>query len=406
MNILFLTMVNISDLKEKQNIYADLCREFVRRGDRVHVVCPDESGAETSFVPYIQGSGVLRVSTGRLQKTSLIRKGIATLMLGWQFKRAIQKHLNGNKYDLILYSTPPITLVDIVRYIKKRDGARAYLLLKDIFPQNAVDLGMMTKRGLKAPVYHYFRYMEKQLYALSDHIGCMSAANMRYLIEHEPQLCAEKIHVCPNCFEPDTVFLSEKEKLALRRRYGLPEDKTVFIYGGNIGRPQGVPFIIECMRAVKDHPDSYFVICGSGTEYGVLEAYARSAQQENLMLIPGLPRAEYEQFVGCCDVGLIFLDYRFTIPNFPSRLLSYMQKSMPVIACTDEVSDVGAVAEDGGFGLRCPSNDPQQFIQAVEHMCRAELKQMGATAAEYLKTHYSVETCADIIYRADHRGNR
>lgn len=397
MKILFLTLVNIASFEEKQNIYADQCRELVSRGHMVHIVCPDETGGKTTFLPYGEGSGVLRVKTGRVQKTSLIRKGIATLTLGSRFKQAIRHHLRAHRYDMVLYSTPPITLVNLVKYFKKRDGAKTYLMLKDIFPQNAVDLGMMQKRGLKAPIYWYFRHMEKQLYAVSDRIGCMSEANRKYILQHEPQLPAEIVGICPNSFEADLICLPSEQKTTLREKYGLPLDQTVLIYGGNIGRPQGVPFIVECMKAVADRNDCFFVICGTGTEYGVLERYVQEAHQENLMLLPGLPREEYEAFVGCCDVGLIFLDHRFTIPNFPSRLLSYMQKKMPVIACTDPVSDVGSVIVDGGFGLWCESNDPQAFAAAVQQLCEMDLDGMGERAAEYLKKHYTVQVSADAI---------
>lgn len=397
MNILFLTLVNISSIEEKQNIYADQCRELVRRGHQVHMVCPDESGDNTQFIPYEEGSGVLRVRTGKIQKTGLIRKGIATLTLGVRFKGAIKRYLMSTKYDMVIYSTPPITLVNIVKYIKKRDGARTYLLLKDIFPQNAVDLGMMRKTGMKAPIYWHFRHMERKLYAVSDRIGCMSEANVEYIKAHEPQIPVHKLHVCPNSFDVKTVYMSVKQKRFIRQQYGLPEDKKVFIYGGNIGKPQGVPFIIECMKAVAQLDDSYFVICGTGTEIGALKAYADQSKQKNLKLIPGLSRKEYEDFVGCCDVGLLFLDYRFTIPNFPSRLLSYMQKTMPVIACTDMASDVGQVIENGGFGVWCPSNDPQKFTEAVKWICKADLEQMGRQAADYLKENYSVQKSADTI---------
>ena len=396
MNILFLTLVNISSFEEKQNIYADQCREFVRRGHRVQIVCPDESGAATGYVPYQDGSGVLKVKTGQMQKTGLIRKGIAMLTLSSRFKAAIQKHLRGIRFDLVIYSTPPITLVDIVRYIRRRDGARTYLLLKDIFPQNAVDLGMMQKTGLKAPIYRHFRKIEQRLYAISDRIGCMSQANVDYIKAHEPQIPAEKLHVSPNSFEPETVCMDMAQKAQLREKYGLPQDQKVFIYGGNLGRPQGVPHIIACMQAARDE-DCFFVICGKGTEYSRLESYVQQSGQQNLKLIAGLPRKEYEEFVGCCDVGLIFLDHRFTIPNFPSRLLSYMQKSMPVIACTDPNTDVGKVIEAGNFGLWCESDDPEKFVQAVKALCRADLATLGGNAADYLKAHYNVQTVADLI---------
>lgn len=397
MNILFLTLVNISGFQEKQNIYADQCRELVRRGHNVHIVCPDESGSETQFLPYGDGSGILKVKTGHIQKTGLIRKGIATLLLGTQFKSAIKRYLTGTCYDLVMYSTPPITLVNIVRYVKRRDGARSYLLLKDIFPQNALDLGMMRKTGLKAPIYWYFRYMERKLYAVSDRIGCMSQANVDYIQTHEPQIPAAKVHISPNSFEPESIRMPIERKNRLRIQYGLPEDKTVFIYGGNIGRPQGVNHIIACMKAVSHLEDCYFVICGNGTEYGTLENYMRESHQSNLKLIPGLPRDQYEDFVGCCDVGLIFLDHRFTIPNFPSRLLSYMQKTMPVIACTDITSDIGDVIKAGKFGLWCESDDALKFADTVQQLRTADLQALGDNAAAYLKEHYNVQKVADII---------
>lgn len=393
MNILFLTLVNIQSFDEKQNIYSDLCRELVKRGHRVHIVCPDEKGGETAFAEYREGSGILKVKTGRVQKTSLIKKGIATLLLGTRFKRALKRHLCGVSYDLVIYSTPPITLYSIVKYVKKRDKAMTYLLLKDIFPQNAVDIGIMNKRGIKAPIYLYFRILEKKLYRISDRIGCMSEANAEYLKRENPEIPSRKIHISPNSVEPIISAPSPEEKQSVRQRYGLPVDKKIFIYGGNLGRPQGVPFIVKCLEAVGDLTDAHFVVCGTGTELPVLEKHS----QPNFTLIKGLPREEYERFVGCCDVGLIFLDYRFTIPNFPSRLLSYMQKSMPVISCTDPATDVGTVIEEGGFGISCPSNDAQLFRSAVLSMLSCDTAELGERGAKYLVENYTAERSADII---------
>ena len=62
-----------------------------------------------------------------------------------------------------MYSTPPITFCRAVDYVKKRDNAQTYLLLKDIFPQNAVDIGMMSKQGIKGILYKFFREKEKRL---------------------------------------------------------------------------------------------------------------------------------------------------------------------------------------------------------------------------------------------------
>lgn len=398
MKVLFLTLVNIKSFEEEHNIYADLCRELMRQGHTVQIVCPVDSDAiATVYEAYDDNNGILKVKTGKIQKTNVIRKGIATLMIGTQFKRAIKQHLATYSFDMVMYSTPPITLETIINYIKKRDHAVSYLLLKDIFPQNAVDLGMMTKSGLKSVIYRSFRRKEKKLYVLSDFIGCMSPANVKYLLAHNPEIDPSIVHVCPNSFDSTLSRISPEERLAIREQYHVPTDKKLFIYGGNLGEPQGCPFIIDCLKSVANDPDSFFVICGNGTGYGMLNEYARTSGQENLMLIPGLPREEYERFVGCCDVGLIFLDYRFTIPNFPSRLLSYMQKCMPVLACTDRATDVGTIITDGAFGWWCPSNDADAFSAIVREAEQANLAALGENSGKYLREHYSTEQSVRII---------
>ena len=397
MKILFLTLVNISGFEEKQNIYADLCREMVSRGHRVHIVCPDEAGERTCFVPFAQDSGVLKVKTGKVQKTNLIGKGIATLLLGTHFKRAIRQHLRGQRYDLVVYSTPPITLAGIVGYIKKSHGARSYLLLKDIFPQNAVDLGMMSKKGLKAPIYWYFRALEKRLYAISDRIGCMSQANVDYVLKHNPQIDPSKVEICPNSIQARDLCVSKEARNALREKYGIPLDKKVFVYGGNLGKPQGVPFLIQCLQAQKDRQDVYYLIVGDGTEYAKLEAWFASARPANAKLMKKLPREDYDRMVAACDVGLIFLDHRFTIPNFPSRLLSYMQAGLPVLCCTDPNTDIGKVCVAGGFGWWCESKDVQAFEACVQQALQADLPPMGEAACSYLRSHFDVGSCVDQV---------
>ena len=158
--------------------------------------------------------------------------------------------------------------------------------------------------------------------------------------------------------------------------------------------------MIECMKKIADKDDCFFVLCGTGTEYGLVEAFIAESKPKNVKLIPGLPRKEYEEFVGCCDVGLIFLDHRFTIPNFPSRLLSYMQKSMPVLACTDPNTDIGKVIEEGGFGVWCESNLPEEFVAAVDRLCSRDMEAMGQAGFAYMNEHYNVKIVVDKILKA------
>ena len=398
MNILYLSISNIS--LSQNSLYSDLIKSFSKKGHNIFLVCANQRrNKEKTNLSNVNKDSVLRVKTGNTTKTNIIEKGISTLLIGQQFKRAIKKHFKNIKFDLVLYATPPITFAGVISYIKKRDNAKTYLLLKDIFPQNAVDIGMMTKIGVKAIIYKMFRKKEERLYRVSDYIGCMSQANVDYILKHNPEINPEIVHINPNSIEVEESALSEDKKAEIKAKYGIPENATTFIYGGNLGRPQGIPFLIECLKANKDKTDRFFVICGTGTEYGKLKAYYDAEKPENVLLINGLPKEEYDEFVKAFDVGLIFLDHRFTIPNFPSRLLSYMQSKMPVIACTDPNTDIGKVAEEGGFGLWCESNNPANFTAAVDEMLTRDLKVMGEKAFTYLTENYTADKSCEIILK-------
>ena len=149
--------------------------------------------------------------------------------------------------------------------------------------------------------------------------------------------------------------------------------------------------MIDCLCNQKENPDAYFLIVGDGTEFKKLEAWFTEAQPKNMKLFKRLPKEDYDCLAAACDVGLIFLDHRFTIPNFPSRLLSYMQAKLPVLACTDPNTDVGQVITDGGFGWWCESNDPAAFGSLVKQACAADRAAMGEKGYSHLTRHYSVE---------------
>lgn len=404
MNIVFLTISKMNSIEEHA-IYTDLLREFRDKGHNVYVACANEkrTGKKTEYVEE-NGVHILRVKIGNITKCGMIEKGISTLKVEGQYIREIKKYFRDIKFDLVLYPTPPITFEKVVKYIKKRDKAKTYLLLKDIFPQNAVDIGMLSKRGVKGIIYRFFRKKEQRLYAISDKIGCMSQANCDYILKHNPTIPADKVEVCPNCIEPIDVSLNEEEKTLMRNKYGIPLDKKVFVYGGNLGKPQGISFLIDCLRSQKENSEVFFLIVGNGTEYKKLAEYYETEKPMHVKVMPSLPRDDYDRMIAACDVGMIFLDYRFTIPNFPSRLLSYMQAGLPIFACTDVNTDIGKVITDGGFGWWCESNDVTAFAKGIECAMLADCTAMGKQAQQYLAQEYSTAKGYEIIMESRQSG--
>ena len=168
MKVLFLTLAKIDSI-EVQGIYPDLLRKFRDNGHEVIIVCPNERkfGEATKCITN-DAVNILKVWTTNIQKTNLIEKGITTIFLEFYYYKAIKKYVNYRDIDLILYSTPPITFTYLIKKLKKVSNAKTYLLLKDIFPQNAVDLKLLKYGGV---LYNYFRKQEKVLYKVSDFIA-------------------------------------------------------------------------------------------------------------------------------------------------------------------------------------------------------------------------------------------
>ena len=397
MNILFMSLSDYQTIYI-HGLYSDLLRQFVEHGDEVYLLSPVERrSSEEEHIIKERHATIVKLKIWNMQKTNIVEKAVSMMTIDSIFIRGIKKYLSNVKFDLVLYPTPPITLIRSVEYVKKRDGAKTYLLLKDIFPQNAVDIGLMSTSGVKGLAHSYFRRKEKKLYAISDCIGCMSQANVDYVIKHNPEIDPSKVEVCPNSYDSIDMSCSDDERIGIREKYGIPWNKKVFIYGGNLGKPQGIPFIIECLKSCQVFDDAFFLIVGNGTEYGKLERFVKEEKPTNVKLMQRLPKEDYDTLVAACDVGLIFLDHRFTIPNFPSRLLSYLQAKIPVLACTDVNSDIGKVIVDGGFGWWCESDKADKFVEQVNMICNNDISTLGSIAFKYMMDHYDSKASYEII---------
>jgi glycosyltransferase involved in cell wall biosynthesis len=398
MNLIFLTLLNINSVSER-GLYTDLLRKFRDEGHNVFVICPIERKyKQRTNVIEKDGVTILQVKTFNIQKANLLEKGIGTLLIEYQFLHAARRYYKDKFFDLILYSTPPITFTKVVNNFKRHNNAVTYLLLKDIFPQNAVDLGMIKQDSF---IHRYFRTKEKALYKISNYIGCMSPGNRDYVLRHNEEIDPRKVEVNPNSIEPILTSISDLEKASIRDRFLIPTNATLFVYGGNLGKPQGVQFLIEVLQSNMPNPDVFFMVIGSGTEYSKLERWFNDNAPLNARLLPALPKADYDNLLGSCDVGLIFLDRRFTIPNFPSRILSYMEYKLPILAATDVNTDFGNEIQNNELGLWCESGNLKQFNDNVNflHENVAARKMMGNNGHSFMLGNYSVNISYQTIIK-------
>ncbi|MBU2904287.1 glycosyltransferase family 4 protein [Arenibacter algicola] len=367
---------------DEGGIYTDLLREMRDNGEDVLVVAPSIN--EESGLSVVNGIKVLRVKTPKVLNVGVIAKGIANILLPYLFKNAVKKSKISLNFDAIILPTPPITLGFLAKWLKRKSKAKVYLILRDIFPQNAVDLKMINQGGM---VYKYFRRMEKQLYATADNIGCMSQANIDYIVQHNPDINTNKLHLLPNWQKlpsQNTAVIDAKFK----NKYGL-DNKFVIIFGGNIGKPQKMENIVALAKSLTEHKDIIFFIIGDGTEKTKLESSISKEGLDNIIVKGRIPREDYNQLILAADVGLISLSEDFTIPNFPSKVLSYFASSIPVLASVDVHTDFGKMLQETNSGFWSEAGNTEDLKNKLLQLYHnSDLrKTMGENGHEHMKEH-------------------
>lgn len=384
-------MLSYPNVEFNTNMYTDLVDEFIKNNNNVIVVAPSES-INTEMCSE-GNTKVLRVKTGKLFNVNPITKGISNIKLASQFTSAITRFLFDTKFDLIISPTPPITLFSTIKSIKKRDNCKSYLILRDIFPQNAKDLGLIKNSFL----FNYFRKKEKQMYDISNCIGCMSQGNIDYVKDHNEEVESSKLHLLPNWIRVKGDANLESFS-ACKARFNL-EGKFVAVYGGNLGKPQKAEFIIELAEELKYLKDVVFLIIGKGTEKRNLEIIIQEKNLSNVVMKDYLPREEYTELVRCCDIGLVNLSNRFTIPNIPSRTLAYFEANIPILAAVDKNTDYGDILDESESGLWSITGDidayKSNFLKLYENVTMRNA--MGNNGFEYLKNELNVENAYKTI---------
>ena len=391
MNILFL-MISYPDVGVNSSMYTDLAHELALKEHDVFVIAAN--GLNKTTLTIEGGIRVLRVRTLELFDTSFIKKGMANLMLPYQVLYAFRRYYSDIHFDAIISSTPPVTYLITINKLKKRYKSQVYLILRDIFPQNARDLGLIKSNLL----FNFFRRKEKKLYEIADHIGCMSNGNINYINEHNPEIRKTKLHLLPNWknikkyTEPDN---------SIRERHDL-QGKFIVLYGGNLGKPQDVEFIIEIAELVSQINNVVFLIVGDGTEKKKMKDVCRGKNLINVIFMDPLPRNKYEDLVKVCDIGLIVNNRRFTIPNIPSRTLSYWEAKLPILAAIDPYTDYKVILEKSGSGFWSLTGDVKSFRNNFDILYKdKDLRQkMGQNGYAYLIENCSTsKACNTIIDR-------
>ncbi len=393
MKVLFL-MFTFPDMEKSFNMYTTLVQEFHRHGHDVQVVAPTVNDQPTCQREE-KGISVIRVRTLPLRYVHNYLRGVSSILLPYQFSRALQKFAKNETYDLIIIPTPPITLVDLAARLKRQCTAKVYLVLRDIFPQNAVDLGFMRESGI---MHRYFRAKERKLYKVADAIGCMSQGNIEYVLKHNSQVARHKLHILQNYQILNNQY-PEKD-CSIKETYGL-KDKFVVVFGGNMGKPQRLENVIELAKKCLEYRDVVFLLLGEGVQKKRIEQLISQNAVTNIVLQSTIPKADYQKLISACDIGLISLHENFTIPNIPSKILDYYNLGIPVLASIDRCTDFGNMLDESGAGLWSLAGDITTFKANFDLLYSDPEKRraMGESARAYFEKFLTPEIAYETVVK-------
>lgn len=386
MKVLFLLM-GLPHGEGASSLYLDLAIEFQQNGHEVYVIAPTITGQNSGI--YLEHNiNVLRVQTFRQNKIkNVLRKGIAQIILPIHFKKQYKKHLRDIQFDLLLMPTPPITLVQLAKYIKKQVGCKFYLILRDIYPQGAADLGLIRFKI----IYQFLKYLEKDTYKSADIIGCMSQGNIDYISKHN-SIDINKLVLLPNW---QKLNLVSNVSIDVRVKYNIA-DKYIVLFGGTIGYAQKVENIIFLARQYLSNKNIVFFVIGDGVKKDFLIKEARLHNLDNITFIDTLPRDEYMSFVKSANIGLITIDERFTVPTIPSKTTSYLSLKLPILAIIDKHTDYGKIIDEANAGLWSVGGDTQTLLQNFDKLYEnvSLREQMGDNGYKYFINNLT----SDIAY--------
>ncbi|MGN6515429.1 MAG: glycosyltransferase family 4 protein [Rhizomicrobium sp.] len=379
--------------KSAAKLVQDLALEFVSLGHDVLVVTVDDSLAERVSVEVDGRLTVCRIRTGRIKGANHVQRAINEIRLSSTVWKAAGRFLAGQRCDLIVYYSPTIFFGALVGRLKHLWNANSYLVLRDIFPDWALEVGQL-RDGL---IYRLFKRYERRNYAAADRIAVQSPANLEYL-QSRADIPPAKLEVL---FNWSTSELPEQRRRSFRSELGL-EGKFVFFYGGNIGVAQDMDNILRLAHGLREREAARILLVGEGGEFDRVGAAIAGRGLRNTLLLPSVRQQEYLQMLQEFDAGLITLHAGLKSANIPGKLLGYLQCAMPTVASVNRGNDLVQVLEESGAGLVSINPDDKAFLgHCLALMDNAEQREaMRARARTLLIERFHVRSAAEQILRA------
>jgi glycosyltransferase involved in cell wall biosynthesis len=349
----------------------DLVREFAAQGHEPTVIAPAATLPEPWKIEQAGGVTVLRVRTPPTKDVNYFRRTLNELRLPYALMRGMQAAgLPFSGWEGVVWYSPTIFLGPIVRRIRRMSGCRSYLILRDIFPEWAVDMGLMG-RGLP---YRFFKWIEAGQYAVADTIGVQCHANLAYLAAWAKQP-GRALEVLENWLSPAPIAHCRID-VSTTRLAG----RKIFVYTGNMGVAQGMDAFLDMVARMRDRRDVGFLFVGRGSEAARFAAEAERQGLDNVVFHDEIEPEEVPGLLSQCHFAMLALDPRHTSHNIPGKFLTYMQAGLPVLARINPGNDLEKLIRAEEVGRVCTGGDGALLRTLAERLLA---EPASATAAQH-----------------------
>ena len=361
---------------------------LLNNGHSVTVITPGDPGQETPLIfDSFEGIDIWRFKSGYTRGVGMLRRLINEFLLSFRAWGAIASQVEENPFDLCINYSPTIFFGPLTRKLKER-GAYVYLILRDMFPQWAVDRGLLSKAS---PLLLFLRYYEKLNYKSADWIGVQSAENKVDFLARFSNF--DNVSVLMNWRAVVSANAQLHQVNTLRQKLNL-EGKVVFFYGGNIGLAQNMENIMRLARTMHGHSRAHFLFVGQGDEYKLINDLASEWMLDNVTILPSVSQEEFLEFLTVVDVGLFSLSKEHTAHNFPGKILAYMSASLPILGSVNPGNDLLSLVNRAGAGCIYVNGEDELLAGAALKLLESENMRLdlGARAHSLLVKQFSVES--------------
>jgi glycosyltransferase involved in cell wall biosynthesis len=319
----------------------DLSLDLVRQGHKPTAMIPASAIDQPWQLEDMNGVEVLRLKAPRTKDINYVRRTINEFLMPFVMLRNFRKSpLADVQWDGVVWYSPTIFLGPMANALKKASACRSYLVIRDIFPEWAVDMGLLG-RGLP---YRFFKAIERYQYSVADVIGVQTPANVPYFSDwvSPPK---RRVEVLQNWLA-DAPEAGCSISVAASSIAG----RTIFVYAGNMGVAQGMSILIDLAERLRDRRDVGFLFVGRGSDVQRLREEAKARGLDNVVFYDEVDPAEIPGLYAQCHVGIVALDPRHKTHNIPGKFVSYMQGGLPVLASINPGNDLAEIIDREGVG--------------------------------------------------------